>query len=91
MITGEDLLEACRLANRTRIQHPGQVLINTHGAGLLDKAGDGKGSGYSISTVGENLVAMALPANGTKVVTAPKKKPAKKPSKSNTKKSKKKA
>jgi hypothetical protein len=63
-ITADDLQEACRLAGRSRIQKPAQTLINAHNGGLLDKAGD-RGA-YSISTVGENLVAMALPAGAGK-------------------------
>ena len=63
-ITADDLQEACRLAGRSRIQKPAQTLINAHNGGLLDKAGD-RGS-YSISTVGENLVAMALPSGAGK-------------------------
>jgi hypothetical protein len=59
-ITSDDLQEACRLAGRSRIEKPAQTLINAHNGGLLDKAGD-RGA-YSISTVGENLVAMALPS-----------------------------
>jgi hypothetical protein len=63
-ITADDLQEACRLAGRSRIQNPAQTLINAHYGGLLDKAGD-RGT-YSISTVGENLVAMALPSGAGK-------------------------
>lgn len=57
-ITAEDLVEATRKAGRERIKKPGQTLINAHGRGYLDKADRGS---YSLSTVGENLVAMALP------------------------------
>ncbi|HLE63325.1 MAG TPA: hypothetical protein VI750_09305 [Pyrinomonadaceae bacterium] len=64
-ITADDLQEACRLAGRTRLQKPAQTLVHAHNVGLLDKAGD-RGA-YSISTVGENLVAMALPSGGKKV------------------------
>jgi hypothetical protein len=60
-ITSEDLQEACRLAGRARVARPAQTLINAHGVGLLDKAGD-RGA-YAISTVGENLVAMTLPGS----------------------------
>lgn len=59
-INGDDLQEACRQVNRHRLRKPGQTLINAHHAGLLDKAGDT--GAYRINTVGENLVAMALPA-----------------------------
>lgn len=61
-ITSEDLQEACRLAGRARLSRPAQTLVNAHASGLLDKAGD-RGA-YSISTVGENLVAMTLPSDG---------------------------
>lgn len=61
-ITADDLQEACRLSGRPRLTKPSQTLINAHRDGFLDKAGD-RGA-YSISTVGENLVAMALPSDG---------------------------
>jgi hypothetical protein len=61
-ITADDLQEACRLAGRARVARPAQTLINAHNGGLLDKAAE-RGS-YAISTVGENLVAMALPSGG---------------------------
>ena len=70
-ITADDLQEACRLASRSRIQKPAQTLINAHNGGLLDKAGD-RGA-YSISTVGENLVAMALPSGAGKKTRSGKK------------------
>lgn len=70
-ITADDLQEACRLAGRSRIQKPAQTLINAHNGGLLDKAGD-RGT-YSISTVGENLVAMTLPSGAGKKTRAGKK------------------
>lgn len=60
-VTANDLQEACRLADRDRLVKPAQTLINAHAQGLLDKAGE-RGS-YAINTVGENLVAMALPAS----------------------------
>ncbi len=60
-ITKEDLLNACRLAEWERPNHPAQVLVNSQGAGLLDK-GPEKGT-YVINSVGENLVAVALPSN----------------------------
>ncbi|MCR9232184.1 MAG: hypothetical protein NXI29_14330 [bacterium] len=62
-INGDDLLDACRLAGRNRLSSPNQTLINAHTSGLVDKAEErGK---YIISTVGENLVAMTLPSDGT--------------------------
>lgn len=62
-ITKEDLLNACRLAEWERPNHPGQVLVNSQGAGLLDR-GPEKGS-YIINSVGENLVAVTLPSSST--------------------------
>jgi hypothetical protein len=62
-ITAADLTEACRLADRTRLQNPGQTLRNTLQAGLLDRAEPGA---FKINAVGENLVAMALPAGSTR-------------------------
>ena len=62
-IDGDDLQDACRLAGRERLTRPSQTLGNAHTAGLLDKADD-RGS-YSISTVGENLVAMTLPSDSS--------------------------
>ncbi len=60
-ITKEDFLNACRLAEWKRPNHVAQVLVNSQGAGLLDK-GSEKGT-YVINSVGENLVAVALPAS----------------------------
>jgi hypothetical protein len=57
-ITADDLQNACRMVNRDRLAKPSQTLVNAHHAGLLDKAERGS---YAINTVGENLVAMALP------------------------------
>ena len=65
-ITSEDLLEACRKANRTRIKNPGQTLRNAHGVGLLDKFDRGS---FTINSVGENLVAMTLPGQSSDVGT----------------------
>jgi hypothetical protein len=62
-ISKDDLLEACRKADRNRINYPIQTLGNAFKDGLLDKAGEpGK---YKINTVGENLVAMTLPSSST--------------------------
>jgi formylglycine-generating enzyme required for sulfatase activity len=58
VITADDLQEACRKANRKRLKKPSQTLINAHQGGLLDKSGRGE---FTINSVGENLVAMALP------------------------------
>jgi hypothetical protein len=58
-ITATDLTDATRMVGRDRVARPAQTLINAHQQGLLDKAGE-RGS-YAVNTVGENLVAMALP------------------------------
>ena len=60
-ITGEDLQDACRKVGRARFPRVAQTLVNTHAQGLLDR---GERGAYSINTVGENLVAMALPTDG---------------------------
>jgi hypothetical protein len=61
-IKSEDLQEGCRLASRNRLKNPAQTLRNAHKLGLLDK-GTERGS-FTINSVGENLVAMTLPAKG---------------------------
>jgi hypothetical protein len=58
-ITPADLQEACRQTARSRFRTPAQTLLNAHNQGYLDKGGE-RGT-YVINTVGENLVAMALP------------------------------
>lgn len=60
-IISEDLQEASRQVGRARLAKPAQTLVNAHGQGLLDR---GERGAYSINTVGENLVAMALPSEG---------------------------
>jgi hypothetical protein len=62
-ITADDLQEAARKVNRDRFTRPAQTLRNAHTLGYLDKGGE-KGT-YQLNTVGENLVSMTLPANGT--------------------------
>jgi hypothetical protein len=61
-ISQEDLLAACRLVGRDRPPAPRQTLRNAKNAGLLDAADRGT---YSINSVGENLVAVTLPGDGT--------------------------
>jgi hypothetical protein len=58
-ITSGDLQEACRQVDRDRLPRPAQTLVNAHSQGLLDR---GERGSYVINTVGENLVAMALPS-----------------------------
>lgn len=56
------LQEAARLAGRRRLAQPRYALNNAKNAGYLDSAGRGL---FSINSVGENLVAMALPGDGS--------------------------
>ncbi|MFY9824410.1 MAG: hypothetical protein WAM82_23745 [Thermoanaerobaculia bacterium] len=69
-ITATDIQEATRKVGRDRISRPSQTLINAHKQGLIDKAGE-RGA-YTINTVGENLVAMALPSGSSAGTNAPK-------------------
>jgi hypothetical protein len=57
-ISAEDLQEAARRVGRDRLNNPGQTLRNAHNHGYFDKADRGR---FALNTVGENLVAMALP------------------------------
>jgi hypothetical protein len=78
-ITASDLTEACRLADRARLQYPGQTLRNAMRDGLLDRAERGA---FKVNAVGENLVAMALPTETprtAKSVAKPRRRSAKKP------------
>lgn len=59
-ISSETLQEATRLAGRQRLKGPGDTLHNGKKQGYLDLAGRGA---YRINTVGENLVAMTMPAS----------------------------
>ena len=67
-VNSDDLQNACRLAGRKRLVHPGQTLRNAVNLGLLDKSGRGT---FAINSVGENLVAMTLPQDSS-AGTAPK-------------------
>jgi hypothetical protein len=71
-INGDDLQEGCRLVGRERFTRPGQTLRNAHTLGLLDK-GSQSGS-FTVNSVGENLVAVALTGDGTVPVNKKKKK-----------------
>jgi hypothetical protein len=62
-VKATDLQEACRLADRRRLKDPLKTLNNAHRDGLLDRGPD-RGT-FVINSVGENLVAMALPGAGT--------------------------
>lgn len=57
-INAEALQEATRLAGRTRLNKPLVTLNNTKRSGYLDSSSPGE---FAINSVGENLVAMALP------------------------------
>lgn len=64
-INADDLQEGCRLVGRERFPVPGQTLRNAHTLGLLNK---GRESGsFAVNSVGENLVAVALPGDGESV------------------------
>ncbi len=75
-INKEDLQEATRKAGRDRFANPRMTLFNAHNLGLLDR-GTEKAT-FAINSVGENLVAMALP-DGTSAARPGKKKKAAKP------------
>ena len=57
-IDGDTLQEATRLAGRDRLSNPRTTLNNAKNLGYLDGIAPGE---FSINSVGENLVAMALP------------------------------
>jgi hypothetical protein len=69
-INEEDLLEACRKADRERPKKPYFTLNNAFNAGLLDRPRKGE---FSVNAVGENLVAMTLPGDGSANTKAVKK------------------
>jgi len=59
-ISKDDLINATRMANWDRLSRPDQTLVNATNAGFLDNVSRGR---YSLNSVGENLVAMALPSH----------------------------
>ena len=59
-INTETVQEAARLAGRKRLTNPLNTLNNAKKQGYVDSTTRGE---FSINTVGENLVAMALPGN----------------------------
>jgi len=84
-ISSDELQDACRLLGRERLHNPGQTLRNAVYNGLLDKSGE-KGQ-FKINTVGENLVAVTLPAGDSRPkAMSPKKRVKKKVSSKKTKK-----
>jgi hypothetical protein len=64
----EDVLSACRLADKSRPQHPQQTMVNAFTAGYFDRAERGR---YKLNSVGENLVAVALPGPPSTEVASP--------------------
>lgn len=77
VINKDDLQDAARKAGRTRFANPLNTLNNAHSLGLLDR-GSEKGT-FVINSVGENLIAMTLPGDGSKAPNQPRKKRASKP------------
>ena len=61
-IDANTLKEAARLAGRRQAKNWGFTLTNARNAGYLDSAGSGQ---YRINSVGENLVAIALPGDNS--------------------------
>lgn len=61
-IDAETMKEAARLAGRPQVARWAMTLTNAKNAGYLDAAGSGK---FKLSSVGENLVAITLPGDGT--------------------------
>jgi hypothetical protein len=72
-INAEDLREGCRLAQRPRLQNPGQTLRNALHTGYFDRNDQGN---YVLNSVGENLVAMTLPGGERKTRRASVSRPA---------------
>jgi hypothetical protein len=70
-ISADDLQEACRLVGRERFKSPYQTLRNAHTLGLLNQ-GDQRGA-FAVNSVGENLVAVTLPGDGSGVSRTTKK------------------
>jgi hypothetical protein len=60
-IGADELLDACRKAGWKRPSRVAQVLVDAYLGGLLDRATKGR---YRITSIGENLVEMALPETG---------------------------
>jgi hypothetical protein len=62
-LKSDDLIAAARaIGQGGRFKKPAQTLVNAHQQGLLDRSAAG---GYVLSHVGENLVAVAMGAEGT--------------------------
>ena len=77
-ISADTLQEAARLSGRQRLGNPRSTLNNAVAQGYLDRKDRGQ---FSISTVGENLVAMTLPGGSDSPPPAKKKRSKKKTTK----------
>jgi hypothetical protein len=64
-LNGDDLQEGCRLVGRERFTNPSQTLRNAHTLGLLNKGSEA--GFFAVNSVGENLVAVALPGDGESI------------------------
>ncbi len=69
-IDADVMKEAARLAGRAQVARWNMTLTNAKNAGYLDAAGSGK---FKLSSVGENLVAITLPGDGSLSKSANKK------------------
>lgn len=78
-INAKVVQDAARLVGRKRLTNPKSTLNNAKNSGYLDNAARGE---FAINTVGENLVVMALPADGTS--SSPTKTTRKKPARNRT-------
>jgi hypothetical protein len=87
-IDRETLTEAARLAGRRRPRDATFTLNNAKNSGYLDSVGSGQ---FRINSVGENLVAMALPSDNADDSTAKRTRKKKAENKKETKKSSKKS
>lgn len=67
-INGDTMKEAARLAGWPQVTRWNMTLTNAKNAGYLDAVGDGY---FKLSSVGENLVAITLPGNGTPRASIP--------------------
>lgn len=83
-IDGAILQDACRLAGRERFKSPRATLNNAKNQGLLDSGGEA--GRFAVNTVGENLVAMALPSQPDGVAKGRKVKHVRKPGRKTAKK-----
>jgi hypothetical protein len=69
-ITADEYVNACRLVGRQRPGRAAQTMHNAVRGGLVDAVGDGT---FKLNSVGENLVAVVLPGDGSSDATATRK------------------